>query len=164
MSNDFTIRQARVSDLDALAQFGALLAAQHKGYDASRFLSPSEQEYRAFLAQYVDATTALLTVAEDREGLLGYAFVRWEPSSFVDLADEAPWLHDLFVAQRGRGRGIGRALLKAIETAVRERGAKRLRLEVSPQNTVALGVFTSSGFRTTMLEMQKDLTDGTQQS
>jgi ribosomal protein S18 acetylase RimI-like enzyme len=157
MTNDLILRPAQEADLDVLGEFGAALAAQHRGYDPARFLNPTAEDFRAFFARHLGNPSALLVVAEDREGRVGYAFARWEPPSFVDLADEAPWLHDLYVLPRGRGRGIGAALVNDVAARMRERGAACLRLEVSPKNPTAIHTFEAAGFRTTMLEMQMDL-------
>ncbi len=157
MTNDIRLRPARESDLDTLAQFGAALAAQHHAYDRARFINPAPEVFRRFFAQQLSSPSALLVVAEDGEGRVAYAFACWEAPSLVGLADEAPWLHDIYVLPRGRGRGIGAALVREVAARMRERGASCLRLGVSPKNGPALHAFESAGFRATMLEMQLDL-------
>ena len=55
-------------------------------------------------------------------------------------------IHDFMVAQRFRGRGLGRQLLAAVEQSARERGCCKLTLEVLEGNTVARQLYTSFGF------------------
>lgn len=55
-------------------------------------------------------------------------------------------LHDLAVHPDFRGRGIGRELLKRIETHARQTGCCRVSLEVRRDNETAQGLYRSEGF------------------
>jgi ribosomal protein S18 acetylase RimI-like enzyme len=55
-------------------------------------------------------------------------------------------VHDLAVIPDYRGRGIGRALLKEVETRARDRGCCKLTLEVQDDNLTARGLYDSFGF------------------
>ncbi|MFI9805115.1 GNAT family N-acetyltransferase [Streptomyces sp. NPDC052301] len=50
------------------------------------------------------------------------------------------------VAEEARGRGIGRALIRAAVQEARERGARRLTLRVLGHNTPARTLYASEGF------------------
>ncbi|MEV4337351.1 GNAT family N-acetyltransferase [Streptomyces sp. NPDC049590] len=50
------------------------------------------------------------------------------------------------VAEEARGRGVGRALIRAAAGLARERGARRLTLRVLGHNTPARGLYESEGF------------------
>ncbi|MEV6840193.1 GNAT family N-acetyltransferase [Streptomyces sp. NPDC051133] len=50
------------------------------------------------------------------------------------------------VAEEARGRGIGRALIRAAVREARERGARRLTLRVLGHNTPARTLYASEGF------------------
>lgn len=54
-------------------------------------------------------------------------------------------IHDLAVLPEHRGRGIGRALLRAVEAAARERGCARLTLEVLANNEQARRLYERAG-------------------
>ena len=84
-------------------------------------------------------------------------FLAWENSSAVGLAicfsglstfQARPLLniHDVAVHQSARGRGIGRALLTAIETEARVMGCCKLTLEVREDNHGARHLYESFGF------------------
>ena len=56
-------------------------------------------------------------------------------------------IHDLAVLPEQRGRGIGRALLAAVEAQARTEGCCKLTLEVQEDNAPARGLYQSFGFR-----------------
>jgi GNAT superfamily N-acetyltransferase len=56
-------------------------------------------------------------------------------------------IHDFYVASAGRGTGIGRFLLLAIEKRAREIGCCKLTLEVLENNHRAMGVYQAAGFK-----------------
>ena len=55
-------------------------------------------------------------------------------------------LKRMFVLERARGMGIGRAILGAVEAAARADGVAALRLETGPRNTEALGLYRRAGY------------------
>lgn len=55
-------------------------------------------------------------------------------------------IHDLAVLPAYRGRGIGQALLLAVERAARERGCVKVTLEVQENNHRARQVYSAAGF------------------
>jgi ribosomal protein S18 acetylase RimI-like enzyme len=55
-------------------------------------------------------------------------------------------IHDLIVAPRFRGRGVGKALLLEAERSARQIECCKLTLEVLDKNTVALNAYRSAGF------------------
>jgi len=55
-------------------------------------------------------------------------------------------LHDLAVLPTHRGRGIGRALLAAVEQKARDRGCVKVTLEVQENNRPARYVYEAAGF------------------
>lgn len=83
-------------------------------------------------------------VAEAGGHLLGYIrLVRPTP-----LASNAHVLavQGFVVAEEARGRGVGRALIRAAVTEARARGARRLTLRVLGHNTPARRLYESEGF------------------
>jgi GNAT superfamily N-acetyltransferase len=64
------------------------------------------------------------------------------------LAAEDCWLEDLFVAESARGEGLGAALVAAAIERARERGCRRVELDVSDGNLAALALYERFGFAT----------------
>ncbi len=56
-----------------------------------------------------------------------------------------------------RGRGIGRALLRAAEARAREAGARSLQLSVKAGNAGASSLYAAEGFRETEIYLEKAL-------
>lgn len=157
-SSQISIREATPEDLAFLSRNGDLLARQHHAYDPIRFVlfEPSDVAFTRFFAEQMASDDVTFLIAMAGEEPVGYAFLRREPDSLVDLAGPCVWLHDLFVAESARGQGAGALLIDAAKAAARSMGSPALMLSVAAQNTVARGLFEAHGFRVTMHEMRVD--------
>jgi GNAT superfamily N-acetyltransferase len=58
-------------------------------------------------------------------------------------------LEDLFVEEAARGTGLGRALVQGSIDRARERGCRRMELDVNEANPVAVALYESFGFSAT---------------
>lgn len=58
-------------------------------------------------------------------------------------------IHDIAVAPTARGRGIGQALLAAVEAEARRLGCGKVTLEVRADNAVAMKAYETAGFQGT---------------
>jgi GNAT superfamily N-acetyltransferase len=56
-------------------------------------------------------------------------------------------LRRMYVVPAARRRGVGRALVAALEQAARELGYRTLRLETGPEQPEAIRLYESAGFR-----------------
>ena len=56
------------------------------------------------------------------------------------------WLEDIFVEEEARGSGMGRELMDAAFDRARERGCRRMELDVNEANPAALALYESLGF------------------
>jgi ribosomal protein S18 acetylase RimI-like enzyme len=56
-------------------------------------------------------------------------------------------IHDIAVAPAARGRGIGQALLAAVEAEARRLGCGKVTLEVRADNAVAMRAYQMAGFQ-----------------
>jgi mycothiol synthase len=85
---------------------------------------------------------SLWLLAEDELGIVGAALgERWERGT--------GYVGELAVAARGRGRGLGRALLLGLFDAFRHVGLEHAELSVHGRNRGALALYESVGMRTT---------------
>lgn len=122
--------EAALADL-----FSALVA---RGEDASFHPHPLSASEASTRARY--AGKDLYFVAVDAERVLGYAMLRgW------DEGYEVPSL-GIALHPAARGRGLGREFMLYLHDAARQRGAKRVRLKVYPENTAAVRLYASLGY------------------
>ena len=128
MPATFRIRRARPADLPALH------ALECRAFTTDHL---SLRQYR----KHIDSASARVLVAVDASGLLGKAVMFFRRNSGVAR------LYSIAVADHARGRGLGEALLHAVERASREAGCDRLRLEVRQDNAAAMRLYERLGYR-----------------
>ncbi len=153
------LRSASPSDQIELGRMGAALARQHHAYDALRFMFPDDIEagYRWWLAKESARDGAVVLVAELAGKIAGYAYGGVEERDWALLLDRAGWFHDLWVEPFARGKGVGRQLAEAMSARLKDLGVPRVVLTTATRNEPAQRLFASLGFRTTMLEMTREL-------
>ncbi len=72
---------------------------------------------------------------------------------------DCAFVYDIEVGEGFRGRGLGRALLAAGEDVIRSHGVPAVELNVFGENTRAIGLYSSTGYRVVSQQMRKDLGD-----
>ena len=65
------------------------------------------------------------------------------------VRDDAGWIGGLGIVPSHRGQGIGRQITVSLLDAARERGVRRVQLEVIDKNTTARNLYESLGFQET---------------
>jgi ribosomal protein S18 acetylase RimI-like enzyme len=88
------------------------------------------------------AALALLAFVERRAVGVAVCFVGFSTFQARALLN----IHDLAVVPEWRGRGIGRALLEAVEAEAKRRGCGKLTLEVLDTNRRARQLYDTFGF------------------
>lgn len=95
----------------------------------------------------------LLLAAETANGaLIGTVWVALEGEG-----TSGAWIYQIEIVPEQRGHGYGRALLRAVEREVEQRGCKSIGLNVFGANAVARSLYESSGYETTSLHMRNRL-------
>jgi ribosomal protein S18 acetylase RimI-like enzyme len=157
--SSIVVRSMTAADLDAVGVLAGRLVRLHHGFDPERYLrlDHPERGYARYFRSELESEEAVLLVAEDHGKIVGYAYGRREPRSYNDLLDACGKLHDVYVDESARGRGAGEALVREIFKRLREKGAPRVLLLTAVQNQAAQRLFERLGFRTTMLEMTREL-------
>jgi ribosomal protein S18 acetylase RimI-like enzyme len=109
---------------------------------------PSLDSIRATAATLLeDPNTEFLLAAPDRgKPAAGVCQLRYRLSVWTG-ADDC-WLEDLYVDDGARGTGLGRALVEAAFERARQRGCRRMELDVNESNTDAIAFYKSLGFTT----------------
>ena len=138
-----TVRAATGEDLAAVEA-----VARDAWYAAyGGFLEPrtveaglAEAYDEAVLSAAVEHDDIEFLVAEADDEVVGFA------SAERTWADEVE-LHTLYVHPNRWGKGVGSALLSAIEEWTREQGVDRIACGVFAENAVGVGFFEAKGFR-----------------
>ena len=107
---------------------------------------PSENAFLAGVERLIEQRDAafLLASPHDDAPPAGVAQVRFRYGLW--WAAEDCLLEDLFVREDVRSGGVGRALVEAVIELARERGCRRVELDVNDANAPALKVYESLGF------------------
>ncbi len=144
---------------DRLKALLPLIAAYQRFYEVEDI---DEERNRAFFARFVAPSEDGVLLGAWRDGeLAGYACLYWH---FTSLAPaETVLMNDLYVAERSRGQGVGRALIEASAAVARERGAHRLEWATQPSNLTAQRLYDRTGAeRSEWVEYELPLDDPSQ--
>lgn len=107
---------------------------------------PSDNAFLAGVERLIEQpdTTYLLGAPHEDAPPSGVAQLRFRYGLW--WAAEDCLLEDLFVRGDARGNGLGRALLEGVVSVARERGCRRVELDVSEGNAPARALYESFGF------------------
>lgn len=133
------IREAEPADVTAA---GALRV---QAYEAQDLLAPT---YAATLrALGSDGIGTVLVALDDAGTLLGTVMVqRHHPRSEVAYADDEAEIRALAVAPEAQGRGVGRALVRAVIERAAAWGMARIVLSSMPAMATAQRLYRAEGF------------------
>lgn len=113
------------------------------------------REVDQLLPNGVETPGMLVLSAETATGeLVGHVWVALE---FRPGSDSGGWIYDIEVASHQRGRGYGRALLRAAEDEAARNGVAVIGLNVFGVNATARRLYESAGYEVTSLQMRKQL-------
>lgn len=121
------IRPARVNELDAIE------ALENEAFTGDRLS-------RRSLQNFIRAGDRVLAATEP-DGLAGYALVTWRKGG------RRARLYSIAVHAGKSGRGVGRALLEAVEARALAQGCEAIRLEVREDNKRATDLYERLGYR-----------------
>jgi [ribosomal protein S18]-alanine N-acetyltransferase len=122
------VREARPRDLDSIARL------ENQSFDTDRVS-------RRSLREFLRASHRPVIVAIIDEELAGYALVSLRKGT------RAVRIYSLAVDSRFARRGVGRALMQASEAYARRHRRAALTLEVRYDNSAAIALYESLGFR-----------------
>ncbi len=134
----FTVRQAVLADLDLLAP---MLDQYRQFYQRPSDLAAA----RSFLLDRFNHGESVLFIAQDGDTVLG---VTQMYPSFSSVSLQRTFVfNDLFVAEAGRRRGVGQALIAAAASYATALGARFLSLSTATTNVGAQALYQSTGWR-----------------
>ncbi len=156
---DFDIVEATTDDEFAEAGIlGVRLVRFHHALDPGRFTlcEGGEAAYAETLkASITTLTSSIVLLARDRTDRrsLGYLYGQLQEAEFDATIGACGHLHELYVGDEARHRGVGKALLGAFLSRARIIGSRRIVVMVASANIAAQDLFSLGGFAPTMLEM-----------
>jgi ribosomal protein S18 acetylase RimI-like enzyme len=144
------IAEVGVERLDELAPLYAALHEFHRGVSAVPLTEPLARAWaarRATYAEHLDAGRALVHLATLGGRPVGYAFTILHEAGddTFPLAPGYAELYTLSVAAAARGRGVGSALLDAVDAALADRGVTSLVVAVMAANVDAIRLYERRG-------------------
>lgn len=101
----------------------------------------------------------LLLVAKTGNRTIGYALANVSRESPFELSEPICFLNDVYVVPEFRGKGIGKSLTTECLSKMKAKGFKTVRLNVLPENKIAIKLYEKLGFKTFMYGMNKALED-----
>jgi ribosomal protein S18 acetylase RimI-like enzyme len=133
MTSDVTVRALGADEtVECVEQLADVLLDCVEGGASVSFMLPMARETAlSFWRKVADGVARgerTLLVAEDAEGIVGTVQL------ITDMPENQPHRADvakLLVHRRGRGAGIGRRLMEAVEVAAREQGRRVLVLDTA---------------------------------
>jgi GNAT superfamily N-acetyltransferase len=129
------VRPLRREELEAALP---LIAGYQRFYEAE----PNDERNREFFGRFVEPSDEGLLLGAWKDGeLVGFATLYWFHSS--TRAADTVLMNDLFVSERVRGGGVGRALIDACVAVTRQRGAAHLEWYTAPDNRTAQRLYDS---------------------
>ncbi|HVC45887.1 MAG TPA: N-acetyltransferase [Terracidiphilus sp.] len=97
---------------------------------------------RAAMRRIVEEPKTATWIAEDEEGMAGFAVVEW----FRTRAGMSAYIQTIEVLTQKRGQGAGQALLELMERSAREAGAQAIGLHVDAENAGAIRLYERQSY------------------
>lgn len=137
-AHPLTLRPALAADLELL------LAMMEEFYREEAILFERETARGAIeeLSQTPALGSILLLVVD--EEVIGYLVAI--QSFILEFGGRQTFLDELFIAEKWRGKGLGKCALAAVEKFARENHSRALRLEAARTNARALAMYERVGF------------------
>lgn len=130
------ITQATGEEEEKLAEIG--LAAWRKG------IKPLVSKD---VAARIESDNPFLPFLRDMKSRLLVAVVEGEAAGIGGCEKEDDYISDIWVDPAFEGRGVGSALLQALEREIAGRGYRRARIHVAAANERALRLYQHRGYR-----------------
>ena len=152
---DVTVVSVPLDRLDELESLWRALYEHHMAltphlYDRRCPYEQAWEEHRRLRAEWLASEPDSFVLAvQDGERYLGYAYVRVRPGARFAVSwsasDPLAELSILAVLPEARGRGIGSALLDAVEARLRELRIEDMKIDVITTNTDAMRLYERRG-------------------
>jgi len=153
------VRAAGHDDIPALIRLNAEVQALHIAAEPDRYRVTAAEEVEAWFRMELRDEAVVALLAEDETGPVGYAMVRLadSPGHAFALPRRSALVNQLGVAPAARRRGIGRALMAAVEAQARAWAAADVVLDVVGFNLDALAFYRAAGYEVAKTRLRRRL-------
>ena len=160
---EITVVRAGVERLDELVDFWKLLH-RHQSSVATAvpgldLLSESDSAVIVgkMYREWLSGPDSFAFLAEEEGRLVGYVVGFYDEPHFMWSTGRVGHIDSFYVLPALRGRGVGRLLMEAAYTEMRQAGASTVALEMVANNDVARRFYEREGFTTTFVQMHRRL-------
>ncbi|MCE0492465.1 GNAT family N-acetyltransferase [Vibrio salinus] len=155
---DFIIHSASRRDIKILDDLMHALHDEHHSAQPEFFKTADEIAEEKNIGLYLDEPDGLVFCAKQEDKIVGFITGHFsELTSTVSQTVFMGSIDELYVKPQFRGMGIGQALLKRIETELKDYGVKHIFVEVWAFNKTALDIYHSVGFKHHIHWLHKDI-------
>ena len=153
------IRPATTTDVPAILPMVAKICALHESWDSAKygFLPNPEQRYEQWLTRLANNERSVFLVSEDEAQLVAFMVATIEREIPIYRLQEFAFVHDIWVEPEYRQNGIARQMVMLSIERFHQMGVKQIRLDTAVANEAARRLFTSCGFRLSIIEMLREL-------
>lgn len=152
---DVTTSRATTDDVDALVDLWVSLAADQRTHGSHLCAEGNRDQIRQSLARQVVVDGVLVARVDDVVGFVMYGL---ETGSYEQDVTRGV-VHNIFVTEPYRGRGVGARLLTEAERDMAEAGVDVVALEVLAENDAAREFYRDNGYGLHRLEFEKVVTE-----
>ncbi len=160
------IREADADDVAALVDLNLDVQRLHVEADGDRFVEPSREAVAAWWSERL-ADEGWRSLVADVDGRCSayilFELIDRQPGTFT-AAMRAFYIHQIEVDPTVRRRGIGRALLAAVEREAAKIGAQQVAFDTWSFNAAAQAFFTRCGYEVYNVRMRRRLQPATGQA
>jgi GNAT superfamily N-acetyltransferase len=137
VSNSLTIRPVVREDY---AQWAPLWAGYNEFYGRAGGTALPDAVTHATWTRFFDVYEPMhALVAQEGQTLLGLVHYLFHRSTI--MMEATCYLHDLFTAETARGKGVGRALIEAVDDRARDAGLTRVYWHTDEANRTAMALY-----------------------
>lgn len=139
------IRRATPSDAAVLAELGErtfrdAFAAQNRAEDMDAYCAKAYGE--AAQRRELESADGVTLVVEEDGRAIAFAYLRREQSQWGDI-----YLSRFYIDAGWHGRGVAQELMRAVESAARELGGRKLWLSVWEHNPRGIAFYRKTQFQ-----------------
>jgi RimJ/RimL family protein N-acetyltransferase len=156
------VRPATLNDLENLLEFEQAMIVAERPFDET--IRTGDDVLYYDLEGLITSPNVEIVVAEHGSEIIGCGYARIEDSEPYLRHKQHAYLGFMYVVPEHRGKGVNKAVMKALEQWSFSKGVLEMRLEVYTTNVAAIRAYKKVGFTPHMLEMRLELSKRQQKS